>query len=217
MSFTFYHVSMSTSSITQAVMAELELNATVIELDIDAGDTQTAEFLRINPNGRVPVLVHEGVVISESAAITLYLGDLFGVDKQLFPISGTRRGEAMKWTVWGNMNLADAAGKLAAELSLDAPGAVLEGSRDFVPLARRHPENLEKANAQLMQCFSILNGALKDRSFILSEYSIVDTHLFVLVGWILSMEIDLSAYPQVEAWFNRCLERPVLSSMMQDE
>jgi glutathione S-transferase len=194
MSLTFYYVPMSTSIINVAVLAELNIDYEGVELDIDAGDTQSESFLKVNPNGRVPVIVYDGVTIWESVAITLYLGETFGVDKALFPEPGPRRGEAMKWVVWANLNLADAAGKLVVELPLDAPGALQKVSRYFVPAGHRHP------------------NALADLSFLLNNYSIVATYLFVLIAWTLSMELDLSIFPHVEAWFAGCLERPVLDA-----
>jgi glutathione S-transferase len=217
MSITFHHVPMSTSSITQAVLAELDVSVETVELDIDSGDTQTKAFLQINPNGRVPVIVHDGVVISESVAITLYLGEMFGVERGLFPDLTTLRGEAMKWTVWANINLADAAGKLAAELPPESAGAVQQGSQDFVPLALRHPDNLDKTKSNMNKCFDILDNALSERAFLLGDYSIVDTHMFVLVAWSMSMELDLSSFSHIQAWFERCSERPVLSAMMSGE
>ncbi|WP_339721140.1 glutathione S-transferase family protein [uncultured Paraglaciecola sp.] len=217
MSITFYYAPMSTSSITEAVLAELELDYQGVELDIDAGDTQSQSFLKINPNARVPVIIHDGVTIWESAAITLYLGETFGVEKALFPALGPSRGEAMKWVVWSNLNLADAAGKLAAQLSPEAPGAVQKGSQDFVAVELRRPEALVKAKADMHRCFAILNAALAQRRFLLNQYSIVDTHLFVLVAWALFMEWDLSAFPHVDAWFARCIARPVLGAMMSDD
>ncbi|MEP1444978.1 MAG: glutathione S-transferase family protein [Paraglaciecola sp.] len=217
MSITFYHAPMSTSSITEAVLAELSLDYQGVEINIDAGDTRTEAFLKLNPNGRVPVIVHDGVIIWESVAITLYLGETFGTEKALFPESGPGRGEAMKWVVWSNLNLADAAGKLAAELPPSAPGAVQQGSQDFVEIEQRRPDALPKARQTLHHCFEILNDALAARQFLLNDYSLVDTHMFVLVAWTLFMELDLSAFPHVEAWFARCAQRPVLAAMMSEE
>jgi glutathione S-transferase len=208
---------MSTSSITEAVLAELDVTYQGIELDIDAGDTGSAEFLKINPNGRVPVIIHDGVILWESAAITLYLGEVFGVDLGLFPKLGTKRGEAMKWVVWANLNLADAAGKLAAALPPESQGAVQAGSKDFVAVEQREANGLSKAKARLKGCFDILEQALNDGDFLLGDYSLVDTHMFVLVGWCLSMDVDISSCPKVVSWLERCSNRPVLAAMLGAE
>ncbi len=56
----------------------------------------------------MPVLVHDGTVIFESAAIQAYLGETFGVDKGLYPAPGRKRGEALKWLVWANVSLVEA-------------------------------------------------------------------------------------------------------------
>lgn len=217
MSITFYHVPMSTSSITEAVLAELGVSVETVELDIDNGDTQGPAFRKINPDGRVPVIVHDEVVITESAAITLYLGEMYGVEKNLFPSLSTLRGEAMKWTIWANINLADAAGKLAAELPPEAPGAVQQGSQDFIPLAQRQPANLAKATQIMHQCLALLDSGLTSRQYLLGKSSIVDTHMFALVAWTMSMELDLSEYTHIQNWLELCAERPVLAAMVGGE
>ena len=63
MSFIFYYAPMSTASLTEAVLAELGTPCERVKLDITAGDTRKPEFLKVNPNGRVPVIVHEGTAI----------------------------------------------------------------------------------------------------------------------------------------------------------
>jgi glutathione S-transferase len=86
MSLTFYFAPMSTASITEAVLAELAIPFDLVKLNISVGDTRTPEFLKVNPNGRVPVIVHEGTAIWESSAITMYLGEVFGVEAKLYPV-----------------------------------------------------------------------------------------------------------------------------------
>jgi glutathione S-transferase len=86
MTLTFYNASNSTSDVTSAVLAELEYNleaplCTRVQLSIQAGDTKSPSFLSsVNPNGRVPAIVHDGVPIWESAAITMHLGEMLCVD-----------------------------------------------------------------------------------------------------------------------------------------
>lgn len=119
MAIKFYFSPMSTAEVTHAVFAELnhgqaEPLAEVINVKIPDGEAKTEQFLaEVNPNGLVPAIVHDGVTIWESAAITIYLGETFGVDRKvdganapLFPAAGPLRGEAMKWIVWANTHLA---------------------------------------------------------------------------------------------------------------
>ena len=216
MSMTFYFAPMSTASVTEAVLAELRIDCERVQLDIDAGDTRKPEFLGINPNGRVPVFEHDGHIMWESAAITLYLGELFGVDAGLYPPSGPRRGQAMKWIVWANTTLAEAAGRLSEMLPPDQDGAVQAGSIDFNETKFHDPAALKRAEADLASCFSILNNALQSKSYLLGSYSLVDAHMFVLVGWAQMMGADLTACSNVAGWMNRCGARPSMA-FLQDE
>lgn len=213
-SLTFYHAPNSTSSVTEAVLAELGVAPTRVELDISAGDTRAPEFLALNPNGRVPVIVHDGAPIWESAAITMYLGEVFGVDAGLYPAPGPGRGEAMKWIVWCNVNLAEAGGRLAASLPSDSDGGVQANSVDWVPPEQRSVDAAERARSDLARCLALLERALQGRPFVLEHYSLVDTHLQGFVGWLTAMDVDLAPFPGVARWLQRCGERPALTTLM---
>ncbi len=95
MSLTFYYSPMSTAVLTNLVLEELGVPCERVTVDLKKGETHTQEFLRVNPNGKIPVLVHDGIAIWESAAITLYLGEIFGVAKGLYPRArpATGRGD----------------------------------------------------------------------------------------------------------------------------
>jgi glutathione S-transferase len=214
MSLTFYYVPMSTSTITEAVLAELDIPCDRVQLSITDGNTRKPDFLKVNPNGRVPAIIHEGTAIWESSAITMYLGEVFGVDANLYPALAPQRGEAMKWIAWSNVALAEAAGRLSALLPTGDEGAVLPNSADWVPPNQRSTFALEKAKTDIISCFQILDSALDGKSFLLGNYSLVDTHLQGFVGWIGSMEIDLNQFPNITGWLGRCYERPAIAKMM---
>jgi glutathione S-transferase len=216
MSLIFYYVPMSTSSITEAVLAELDIPCDRIQLSITDGDTKQPDFLNINPNGRVPAIVHDGTAIWESAAITMYLGEVFGVAAQLYPPLGTQRGEAMKWIVWGNVTLAEAGGRLSALLPSDSDGGVVPNSKDWIPPEQRSTLALAKAQADLVSCLGILDRALAGKSFLLGDYSLVDTHLQGFVGWIGSMDVALEPFPNVMGWLGRCCARPAIAKLMEE-
>jgi glutathione S-transferase len=216
MSLIFYYVPMSTASITAAVLAELDIPCDRVQLSIADGDTQQPDFLKLNPNGRVPAIVHDGTAIWESAAITMYLGEVFGVEAKLYPPLGTQRGEAMKWIVWGNVTLAEAGGRLSALLPSDSDGGVVANSQDWIPPEQRSEIALATAKADLVGCLGILDNALAGKSFLLGDYSLVDTHLQGFVGWIGSMDIALEPFLNVMGWLERCYERPALAQLMAE-
>ena len=116
MSLIFYNSPMSTASITELVLAELDVPCEKVRVDLKKGETRTPDYLLLNPNGKVPLLVHDGVSIWESAAITLYLGETFGVEKKLYPPPGTKRGvkNTTTWVSTGDeLRLVEAAGAQA--------------------------------------------------------------------------------------------------------
>lgn len=207
MSLVFYFVPQSTASITEGVLDVLGIPCDRVQLDISNGDTRTPEFLALNPNGRVPVIVHDDTPIWESAAITMYLGEVFGVDAGLYPALGPKRGEAMKWITWSNVTLAEAAGRLAATLPQGSDGGVVEGSRDWVPVEQRSAAAREKAEADLVACLGILDRALAGKAFLLGNYCLADTHVQGFVGWIEGMGVDLAPFVNVRQWAARTPER----------
>jgi glutathione S-transferase len=202
MSLAFYYSPMSTATITDLVLEELAVPCERVRIDLKKGETRTQEFLRLNPNGKVPVLVHDGTAIWESAAITLYLGEIFGVAGGLYPEPGPARGEAMKWVVWSNVTLGDAVGRL------------LRNTTEWVPAEQHNAKAAEAAKSDVQGCLRILNQALAGRQYLLAGYTLADTHVNSLIDWLRYMKIDLSDYPHLNAWSERCSARPAYIRVM---
>src|SRR5436190_9546772 len=108
MSLIFYFSPMSTATLTSIVIEELGVPHDRKRVDLKAKDNTKPDYLKLNPNGKVPLIIHDGVPIWESSAITMYLGEQFGVAKGLWPAAGPKRGEAMKWVAWTNVTLGEA-------------------------------------------------------------------------------------------------------------
>lgn len=205
---------MSTASITEAVLAELGIDCDRINLDLSAGETKKPDYLKVNPNGRVPAIVHDGTAIWESSAITMYLGEVFGVDAKLYPALSPQRGEAMKWIAWGNVTLAEPANRLFQSLPPEKQGNPATNANEKVTSEQKSAITMEKAKADLTDCLRILDSGLAGRSFLLGEYSLVDTHLQGIVGWIGMMEVELTSFSNVTGWLQRCYERPAIAKLM---
>src|SRR3954471_12643745 len=80
MSLVFYYAPWSTATTCHWALEELGVPHEKVKLDLSKKETQTPEFLALNPNGKVPLLVHDGVPIYESIAILAHLGETFGVE-----------------------------------------------------------------------------------------------------------------------------------------
>ncbi len=195
MSLKFYYAPMSTATATAGVIAELGISCEQIKLDLKAGDTKKPEFLKINPNGMVPVIIHEGTVIWESAAIAMYLGETFGVEAKLYPRAGALRGEAMKWITWTNVTLGEAGTRLGNAMS---PGNEVAAA---------------KARTDVNKGLKIIDSALATKPFLIGEYTIVDTHVAAFVGWLGMMSVSLQEFPHLASWFSKCSTRPALKGI----
>lgn len=202
MSLTFYYSPMSTATLTDIMLEELAVPCERIRIDIKKGETRTQEFLRVNPNGKVPVLVHDGTAIWESAAITLYLGEIFGVAKGLYPEPGPERGEAMRWIVWSNVTLGDAFGRW------------IRNTTEWIPAEQHNAKAAEAAESDTRNCLRILDQALAGRQYLLAGYTLADAHVNSFVDWLRYMKMDLSDYARLNAWSERCAARPAYARVM---
>lgn len=202
MSLTFYYSPMSTATITELVLEELAVPCERVRIDLKKKESQTAEFRRLNPNGKVPVLVHDGVAIWESAAITLYLGEIFGVAKGLYPEPGPQRGEAMKWIVWSNVTLGDAFGRLVRNTS------------DWFPVEQHNAKAAAAAQSEVRDCLHILDQALAGRDYLLAGYTLADTHVNSFIDWLRYMKVDFGDCERLNAWSQRCAARPAYGRVM---
>ena len=133
MSLTLYHASPSRSSIALWMLEEIGEPYDIKLLKLSEGDNLKPEFLAVNPMGKVPTLVHDGVTITESAAICTYLADAFPKAKLNVPIGDPRRGPYLKWLFFGPSCIEPAIIDRAAPRKEEARRAMLGyGSFDFV-------------------------------------------------------------------------------------
>jgi glutathione S-transferase len=172
-----------------------ELGLAYEHLPIEIGDAgaRAPEFLKINPNGRLPFIEDDGFVLFESLAITLYLAKKHSTGK-LYP--GTLQGEAKawQWTSWA-LNEVDRGVNIWSLHAVRLP----EGERDA---AKR-----DDALKVVASPFRVLDAALANHSYLLGdEFTVADLNVAAVISR--AVDMDLSAVPNLKAWLSRCLERP---------
>ena len=197
MSLVFYYAPQSSASPTHWILEELGVPYEKVKIDIAAGDQKKDAFLKLNPNAKVPVIVHDGTPIFESAAIQIYLGETFGVEKGLFPAAGPKRGEAMKWIVWCNVSLGDAIGRY------------FRNTTDYFPAEQKNEKAGEAAKADVEGALRILDNALEGKQYLVdNRFSLADLHLVSWMEYLTFAKVDLAPFKSIGAWVARCADRP---------
>jgi glutathione S-transferase len=202
MSITFYYKPMSSATRVHWALEELGVPYEKVLLKLD-GDQKAPDFVKLNPNGKVPLLVVDGHPIFESLAQLLWLGETYGVDKGLFPAPGIERAEAFKWMVWGSVTVHEAI-------------AFVLKNGDRVPEEERNAKARERAVKELTACFAMLDAHLEGKDYILGKnFSLADCSLAAFIPFAARMGADISAMKNLQAWSARSTQRPALGRAMQ--
>jgi len=101
--YKLYYSPAACSMAVHVVLNELNQETKLVDTSLAEGKNRDAEFLKVNPRGQVPVLVDDGHVVREGAAIMVYLMDKHA--SALLPKSGFARATALQWLMYGNATL----------------------------------------------------------------------------------------------------------------
>ena len=157
-------------------------------------DLQIPEYLRLNPNARIPTLVDGEVVLWESMAINIYLAQ-----KRQGPMrcdSPELLGLAAQWSFWAVLEL--------EELLLD-----LLQHRAVLPDFARDPSHAERSELLLQKPLGVLNDALVGRQFLAGDrFTVADLNVASILVWGKMARLDFSAHSNVARWLDVCLTRP---------
>ncbi len=155
-------------------------------------ETRTPEYRALNPNGRVPTIDDDGFILSESMAINFYLAKKH--KSPLYPSNPKHEALALQWSLWETDRLDRQIVNYARH------------TKDF-PAAERKPEIAEAAWNEVVAAFDVLEAALAKSAWLAGPaFSVAD--LNVAAALYRALSIDLGKWPHVQAWLNRCWERP---------
>ena len=166
----------------------------LVEKTTRADDLQTAEYLRLNPNARIPTLVDGDLVLWESMAINLYLAQKY--DGPMHCAGPDVLGIAAQWSFWAMLEIEH----LLLHL-LEHRALLAEFSRD--------PSAVERNELLLKKPLGVLNNALGGRDYLAgNSFTVADLNVAGILVWAKMARLDLSAYPELAQWLNACLSRP---------
>ena len=188
------------SSNVQALMwcvGELQLPYERFDAGFKYGQTDTPEFLSMNPNGTVPVLQDDNEPpIWETGAILRYLCNRYGSDP-FWPIDLTDRTHVDKWAEWSKINIAYAfTAPVFWRVARTAP-------------AQQDPDAIRKAIAALTSKLAIAEECLDAHDFIAGrEFTLADIQFGHILYRYYDIAIDRPHYPALRRYYERLAARP---------
>jgi glutathione S-transferase len=150
--------------------------------------TKSPEFLKVNPNGHIPSIEDDGVVLHESLAINLYLAKKHG--GPLAPRNVVEDGEMGMWALWS-----------VTEVEPHSLSIAQNGPSDAAVTALRTP-------------FAALDKALEKTGFVVGgRFTVADVNVAEIVRYAQRAPELFDAAPRVKAWLAACQARPAFQKM----
>ncbi|MEI6486898.1 MAG: glutathione S-transferase N-terminal domain-containing protein [Sphingomonadales bacterium] len=178
-------------------LEELGLAYEVRTLDLNGGEQKQPEFLKLNPNGKVPCLVDDGFAIMESGAILVWLAEKAG---RLLPAERQGRSTAMQWLM----------------LQVGGLGPMMGQANMF---GHYWPEKLPAVQARYLgevkRLFAILDARLAGREWLADDYSIADIAHYCWARTSAWTGVETAPYPHLSAWLERIAARPAVQRGLQ--
>jgi len=177
------------------LLEELGVPYKVTPVSLTNQEQKTPEFLAMNPNGKIPVLVDhdaDGFAVFESGAILMYLAEKFG---RFLPADAKGRSRALQWVMWQVAGLGPMMGQATV-------------FNRYFP--EKIPAVIERYTRESQRLLGVLDAQLADHEFLLGEYSIADMACFPWArghGWA---GIDIDGLDNLKRWMETIGARPAV-------
>ncbi|MDE2078975.1 MAG: glutathione S-transferase N-terminal domain-containing protein [Patescibacteria group bacterium] len=185
------------------MLEELGVEFELIPVDITKGEQKKPEFLALNPNHKIPVLVDEeadggALALFESGAILMYLGDKYG---KFFSKGVRERAQEVEWLMFQMANVGPMFGQANHFLKY-APEKVEYGIKRYTDEAKR--------------LAGVMNIRLGDAKFLGGAYSIADMATWPWVRTALDTGfLNLDDFPNLKRWYEAIEKRPAVRRALE--
>ncbi len=178
-----------------ATLEELKLAYNIKPIDITRGIQKQANYMQINPNGRIPAIVDhsaDNFAVFESGAIMLYLAEKTG---QLLPVDAQGRSRVMQWLMFQMGGLGPMQG---------------QANVFYRYFPEKIPAVIKRYQNETYRLYSVLNKQLRDNEFLAGEYSIAD-----IANWSWARihnwaGVNIDDLPHLQRWLAQLEARPAL-------
>ena len=192
MTIIFYTAATPDTYKVSVALEEMALVYAVVPIDLAKGEQKSADFLSINPNGRVPALVDDGFAVFESGAILVYLAEKTGL---LMPVDAQGRSRVMQWLIF----------------QIGGIGPMMAQANVF---HRYYPEKLPAVIARYQgegrRLFEVLDRQLAGAEYLAGDYSIADIAHWCWVRTAKWSGIDTTSLIHLDRWLAAIAARPAV-------
>jgi len=176
-------------------LEELELPYEVHPINLGANDQKKPEYLRINPNGRIPTIVdrdEDNFAVFESGAILVYLAEKTG---KLMPTDRKGRSTVMQWVMFQMGGIGPMQG---------------QANVFFRYFPEKLPAVISRYHNETKRLYEVLETRLEGREFLCDDYSIADIATWPWVRIHAWAGIEIDDLPNVQKWIERIAARPAV-------
>lgn len=179
-----------------AVAKELGLDLELHQVDPLSGGTRSPEYLQMNPNGKVPVLVDDDFILWESGAIMEYLAGK-APQHSLFPEGARTRIDIVRWQLWHQAHWMHACGTLLWENVI----------KKLAKMGDPDPVELKKGEEEVKRFGAVLNQCLEGKTFLvndqltLADFAVAAPMVFADVA-----RFPLESFSHIKKWYGRLNE-----------
>jgi glutathione S-transferase len=190
----YYHPLSSNSRRVLLTAVQLGVRLDLVVVDLVNGEHKSSRYLQINPNGKVPLLEHDGFHLWESHAIMQYLADTCQ-GETLYPHAIQARADINRWLFWSAYHFTPAVGLISRErVSKKMVGG--SGGPD--------PTEIARGEALLTAAADVLDRHLADKQWIaLDRLTLADLAIAAPLMHTAAAELPVGGYGHLQAWFAR--------------
>lgn len=177
------------------LLEELGVPYTVKPIEFSSGDQKLPEYLKINPNGRIPTIVDRengDFAVFESGAILMYLAEKCA---KFLPTERNARSRVIQWVMFQMGGIGPMQGQANVFLR-------------YFP--ETFPPVIERYQKETKRLYSVLETQLRGRDYLCDEYSIADIASFPWVAIHEWAGVSVADLPNVSAWLKRMHARPAV-------
>jgi glutathione S-transferase len=202
---TLYYAPHTCALASHIALEEAGAKYETVRLSFKTDDQKKPDYLRINPKGRVPALVTDRGIITETPALLIYIAQTFPAAK-LAPLDDPyrlARAQAFNSYLCSTVHVAHAH-RMRGVRWADEPEAHLAMQRK-VPQA-------------VGDCFALIEREMFEGPWVMgSDYTVCDGYLFTLSQWLAGDGVDINKTPKIAEHFRRVGERAAVRNAVAEE